>query len=317
MNGFNFSDASEIYFGSTKAKEVYYGNTKIWGAHDYSLDYLTIEFLESGKLQVVGTGDVVRTIEYSANNGTTWNSITTIVGSWVSLGDTYSVGEKVLLRGSNTNYATSATNRTTFRTTGQTKVYGNIMSLIYGDNFIDKITLTDTFTFTRMFYASVNIIDAKNLVLPATTITNQCYRGMFEGATGLMYSPQILPALTLPVQCYQGMFNGCTGLTTAPELPATTLATNVYRDMFNGCISLTEAPELPATVILNNCYNGMFYGCQNINRIKCLAITTTDNATTNWVDGVAATGTFVKSANATFWTTGVSGIPSGWTIENV
>ena len=36
-----------------------------------------------------------------------------------------------------------------------------------------------------------------------------------------------------------------------------------------------------------------------------------------WVDGVASNGTFVKNVDATWTTTGVNGIPSGWTVETV
>ena len=35
----------------------------------------------------------------------------------------------------------------------------------------------------------------------------------------------------------------------------------------------------------------------------------------NWVSGVATTGTFVKNSAATWTTTGVNGVPSGWTIQ--
>ena len=37
----------------------------------------------------------------------------------------------------------------------------------------------------------------------------------------------------------------------------------------------------------------------------------------NWVSGVASSGTFVKSKDATWSVTGNSGIPSGWTVETV
>ena len=33
-----------------------------------------------------------------------------------------------------------------------------------------------------------------------------------------------------------------------------------------------------------------------------------------WVDGVAASGTFIKDANTTI-PTGTSGIPTGWTVQ--
>jgi hypothetical protein len=59
----------------------------------------------------------------------------------------------------------------------------------------------------------------------------------------------------------------------------------------------------------------MFYGCTNLNYIKALFTTKPYWLyTDNWVSGVAATGTFVKSSSATWDVTGIHGIPSGWTV---
>ena len=87
--------------------------------------------------------------------------------------------------------------------------------------------------------------------------------------------------------------------------------------MFSNCTRLTTAPELPATTLTGYCYNSMFYGCSSLNYIKALFTTTpaTSNNTNNWVQGVAANGTFVKNSAATWTTRGVNGIPNGWTIE--
>ena len=87
--------------------------------------------------------------------------------------------------------------------------------------------------------------------------------------------------------------------------------------MFSGCKSLTVAPELPATTLATGCYMSMFNDCNNLNYIKCLAtdISLTD-CTYEWVSGVNPTGTFIKHPDMNDWTTGISGIPSGWTVEN-
>ena len=86
--------------------------------------------------------------------------------------------------------------------------------------------------------------------------------------------------------------------------------------MFSGCSSLTTAPELSATTLVNNCYRYMFNGCSKLNYIKALFTTTPSSSyTSNWVSGVASSGTFVKNKNATWNVTGTSGIPSGWTVQ--
>ena len=73
---------------------------------------------------------------------------------------------------------------------------------------------------------------------------------------------------------------------------------------------------MPANALANSCYSGMFQNCSSLNDIKCLAtnISATD-CTWNWVSGVASTGTFVKAADMTGWTTGTNGIPVNWTVE--
>ena len=152
--------------------------------------------------------------------------------------------------------------------------------------------------------------------LPAMTLADSCYQFMLRDCSSLATAPS-LPATTLAPDCYYGMFAGCTSLTTAPALPATTLAQYCYQNMFYGCTALTTVPELPATTLSEGCYNGMFAGCTSLNYIKCLATDiSAPGCTDSWVNGVVSTGTFVKNPSMTSWTTGDSGIPSGWTVED-
>ena len=129
-------------------------------------------------------------------------------------------------------------------------------------------------------------------------------------------SALILPWTTLANGCYYSMFKGCTSLVAAPTLPATTLAKDCYYNMFYGCIRLVSAPTLPATTLAVYCYGRMFAGCTNLNYIKMLATDiSADSCLASWVDGVASTGTFIKHPDANL-SSGVSGIPSNWTVEN-
>ena len=99
-------------------------------------------------------------------------------------------------------------------------------------------------------------------------------------------------------------------------LPSTDTEVGTYGYMFSGCTSIKVAPVLPQASLTNTCYLEMFSGCSSLKYIKCLATNmTARNCLLNWVSGVAATGTFVKAAGAT-WPTGASGIPSGWTVIN-
>ena len=151
--------------------------------------------------------------------------------------------------------------------------------------------------------------------LSATELSSGCYFGMFAGCTSLTEAPA-LPATELFEGCYSRMFYGCTSLTKAPELPATELASFCYSGMFYGCTSLIETLDLPATKLTAHCYSGMFYGCTSLNYVKALFTDEPSESTTSdWLYGVAPTGTFVKSKDATWDVRGYSGIPEGWTVE--
>lgn len=165
--------------------------------------------------------------------------------------------------------------------------------------------------YTNMFQLCSGLTSAPEL--PATTLAGFCYEGMFSGCTSLTEAP-VLPVTNLSGanSCYRWMFAGCTSLTEAPELPATVLDVSCYTGMFADCTGLTASPILPAPAIANSSYNGMFRGCTNLSTITCLL--TAGTPIYNWVKNVAATGTFYKNPSATNWTTGVNGIPSGWTV---
>ena len=149
--------------------------------------------------------------------------------------------------------------------------------------------------------------------LPATILGNGCYIDTFHGCSKLVNPPE-LPATTLKPNCYRALFARCTSLVNAPELPATTLADGCYRELFFGCTSLINPPELPAETLTTRCYQSLFYGCSKLNNVTVYAndISAT-NCTTNWLSGVASSGTFNNYGSATYTTDSPSGIPTGWT----
>lgn len=274
----------------------------------FSTQYLTFEAIEDGTFTFTGRNS--NSLSYSLDDGHTWTALASGTAS-----PTVTAGNKIMWKGEMTPISDYGIGG--FSSTGQFNVQGNIMSLLFGDDFTNKTDLTGKdYAFYNLFYQNTNIKSAKNLILPATTLATYCYDAMFENCTNLKTAPA-LPATTLADSCYRQMFRDCTKLTSAPELPVTTLARQCYSYMFKGCTKLTTAPELPAETLTSWCYTGMFNGCTNLNYIKCLA---TDISATyclmNWVSGVASTGTFVKNSAATWNVTGVDGVPTGWTVVN-
>ena len=155
--------------------------------------------------------------------------------------------------------------------------------------------------------------DKDLLVIP----NSNCFYQLFYGCSHMIQAPA-LPATTLKELCYYKMFCNCKQLKTAPKLPATTLAEGCYAGMFYACEELKTAPVLPADILTDHCYDIMFSGCSKLEYVKCLA--TNINATdclALWLEGVSQSGTFVKAPGMNDWPEGTSGIPSGWTVENV
>ena len=179
-----------------------------------------------------------KTISYSTDNGDNWTNITSNTGSstpYITVSD----GDTVMFKGDNASYGNTTSSYNTFSgSTAKFEVEGNIMSLIDSTGFATATTLQSAYTFYYLFANCTGLTSAENLVLPATTSANYCYRSMFQGCTSLNY-----------IKC---------------------LATN-------------------------------------ISAVDC---------TGGWVYNVASSGTFVKNPNMSNWTTGVNGIPTGWTVQD-
>ena len=173
--------------------------------------------------------------------------------------------------------------------------------------------------YRQMFRECVNLVSIPTNLLPATTLVSSDYAYMFFGCTSLTNVPN-LPATTLSDSCYMAMFKGCTSLETVPTnlLPATAVTTSSYREMFMNCSALTVAPELPATTTDSSCYESLFQNCALINYVKCMipAFNGSYGKVSNMLVGVAETGTLVKNPLNTQWREGISGYPSGWTVQD-
>lgn len=192
----------------TSDVEIYLGDEKVYPntPPDYSLMYFTTEGIYDENT-VIELSNYTSAFEYS-KDGVEWHSTGTS-DTVFNLG--LRPGEKGYWRCTNPNI-NSTNGIGHFNGTHPFKVYGNIMSLVYGDDFEGQTSLSGKDNiFKNLFSNNQNLMEAENLILPATTIASNCY---------------------------QKMFYNCTRLTTAPELPATALASYCYNYMFNGCTNL-------------------------------------------------------------------------------
>ena len=280
----------------------------------------------------VNSESIIPTLEYSIDGG-----------DWQEWAESVSIpqGSRLQCRGINQdgiNPGYEASDYNYFVGTGKYDVSGNIMTLIDYTN--PPTTMVGTFLqlFGREEGDIIDVVNAKNLLLPATTLTSDCYQRMFDNCVSLISAPELpatvladycylgmfygctsltsapeLPAMELTDSCYFNMFCECTGLTSAPELPATELAKYCYYSMFSGCTGLTSAPELPAMELTDSCYEEMFYGCTSLISIDVSFNDWGDSSTYNWLGSVGAAGTFICPAGLE-QIFDSSHIPGDWTV---
>ena len=264
---------------------------KDYGVIDYSSEYMTLSALGDGEITITIPAAInssyATSLSYSKDKSNWTDTIIDDTAQTITIPVTS--GDNVYLKGIAKQLGNSSTG-VNINSNADINASGNIMSLLYGDDYKDKVAFPSgsQYTFNELFKNNTHLISAENLILPATTSTSSCYSGMFYGCTSLIAAPE-LPATKLYSYCYSSMFQGCTSLTTAPELPATTLKMSCYYHMFENCNKLNSITMLAT----------------DISASGCLSI---------WVRGVSSTGTFTKASSMTTLPTGNSGVPSGWTV---
>ncbi len=264
-------------------------------------------------------------------------------------------GDKVEFSSRNKALATAVSEYVNINPQVECSVYGNAMSLISPDStWVDNTKIEESFALMGLFNGATKIVndESRSLLLPATTLADNCYSYLFGGCTSLTKAP-LLPAEEMTPNCYQYMFGGCSSLKVAPKLPSTTLAKGCYSDMFTGCIALTEAPSLPATTLANYCYYNMFSSCKKLttapdlpaasladfcytnmfndcsmlSSLKCLAVNGAGYALMGWLknagtDSSVTQHKFVRSVSNNNWVNSNSVsiaathwyVPTGWAI---
>lgn len=224
----------------------------------YEAKYFTVDILNDGKFTVlparensttVFTTDNALSISYKLNNGK-WTE-TQLLDAGLTL-DVVE-GDQIRFKGTNTNYCnnlgstnihkqwyiifgcispadingcTASFKNTFTSTTAAFNVYGNIMSLCYGDNFVGQTTLPAPYTFCSILKCA-RVHSAENLILPATTLLASCYRAMFSWAPYITTSP-VLSSATPVTECYKFIFESCISLRKITCLADSNLNSNAF-----------------------------------------------------------------------------------------
>ena len=313
-----------------------------WADLPDTTDYLCFTADEANSkiyLNKTGTPPTI-SLEYSVDKKN-WTEYTWDDDNHGAIITLANIGDSVWMRGDNATFSTDTDKFYYFYMMGKISATGNIMSLL--DKTCKSVTIPTAYCFRNLFVLCLSLTKAPKLPattlaeycyngmffrcslieapeLPATTLAEHCYDWMFANCSYLTKAPE-LPATTMVEGCYKQMFIGCTSLTKAPELPATTLAKYCYQMMFQNCTSLREAPYLPATSVVEYCYVNMFQGCTKLEKVKASFLTWRMGAsespilhTDNWLSGVSATGVFEFTGDLAVTTRDASRVPAGWTI---
>ena len=217
---------------------------------------------------------------------------------------TLAAGQRVWFIGDGTNNAFgSGTENASSRIAlnKDCEVYGNIMSLL-GPDFATNTTLPGNNTFAYLFSGQTHLKNSaeEGLYLPATTLTDGCYKGLFKGCTGLsrvVVNATDISASNCLTEWVSGIAGAGFGLVT-PNPKQWKMGDNlpwgatVYTQGESG---LEEVYTTPAALATNLTYNG--------------SAQTLINAGTAHKDGVV----LEYSTNGTSWSTTV---PTGTNAGN-
>ncbi len=255
-------------------------------------------------------------IEYSLDYGENWEHYTAPF--------TLNKDEVACIRGNRVNYKNAGndewetpSNKPIFEASTKCYIGGNIMSLLADEEVLSVSAFQGAFSKGGTAITYLDIDPDYPLVFPVTEMADKCYMQMFRNCTSLTRAPQFRVESTAYRCCYN-MFRKCSGLkdVSGIELPAMTLSVDCYRELFRECSNLAvDAPVLPAPTLVQECYRQMFSDAK-VTSITCLATDiSAPNCLQNWVSNIkTGNGTFYKAPGMTSWTTGASGIPSGWTV---
>lgn len=332
-----------MYRGNNHVKCIYGPNNQLLWTEE---EYLTIETLVGGNsivglLKNQGSDSEFITLYYWVNttpnaNRDNYTGILTSSRSNNVYINGLSAGDKIrFYRAEQTSWRYSDSDYVRF-VVNSGNVYGNIASLF------GYVSTPPEYACYNLFN-SCGIVDASGMIIPWDTLSQNCFMNTFINCTSLTGQPS-LPSQNLAQFCYRAMFRGCHSLTniapiytkninvqwpfycmyqlcngftsvTIPEFQGYYLG--CLGGMFWGCPNLTSVVvNVPSGLSLpNSPFTQMFINCTSLNSVKCNADTfsSTPFTNTNWLSGVASTGTFTKATGAN-WASGASGIPTGWTV---
>ena len=237
---------------------------------------LTSNSFISFKIASLLTEDELPYVEYSVNDND-WVQVDNVNDTQIDARVQVNIGDNVRWRANakrisiNSNYTNQYYSN--FNSNIRFNVYGNIMSLFYGDNFEDKTSFKNGYlrNLQRLFsYAGV--VSANNLILPVLSLNSFDYENMFYGCSYLISAPD-LPATVISSYTYQRMFSGCRNLIYTPRIRCKNFKTGSCEEMFYNCQNIESPPIMTCESVDYRCFRSMFSGCKKLKTTPLLPCT--------------------------------------------
>lgn len=227
-------------------------------------------------------------------------------------------------------------NQNNFLINGRCSVYGNLLSLVFYDDWTQYQNHIAYCCMAGLFWYS-DITDASQLVIPQL-YADRAYESMFNSNIYLVNPPRI-EDISLAVThsdvgyeyMFSRMFYGCESLVDIPKLPKMyssniNFGTFNFSYMFAGCTLLKTNIILEfyvrESIIKNYSFGpGMFNGCSRMRKVKILTVNSTylNTYISRWLtglfSGIGDNGELVKQSFVTLDRNTIS-LPNTWTISN-
>ena len=275
-----------ILIGSTPAVKAYLGNTVIWETSNdaeyalrtYRHQYFTTEALTDNCVITLNIAKNVSTTNvkgfYYSRDRITWTPIlnTANTSQTVSL-PAINTGEKYYWKGvnlaisENGTYQESSTLKNVhLSASANFKVYGNMFSMLYGDNFIGKNYFPDdtiNYIYAGFFANNTYLIDAGNLYFPG-----QHTKGFTYATTDT-----VDPTSDEVINSFNDLFNGCTNLEYGPTIEMLTIVGNSsIKRIFKNCTNLKSFTMYCINVPVGFQVNGDMYTGLNSTQLNNITI---------------------------------------------
>ena len=209
--------SAEVWADNLKCGDPFASDLSLEANHYYRVkrsslatDWFRITATQDGTTVTFNyTGDGIK---YSPDGGVTWKEYNQKKDTVLNAGGV------ICYQGSKTNYKNAkAEGGSTYGAPAGTPILwankkcyvaGNIMTLLKDREHLSEEAFDGAFSKDGTNNTWLDIDPNDPLLLPATTLTLRCYKGMFRRCTALQYAPD-LPAETPAAECYSGMFRQC------------------------------------------------------------------------------------------------------------